>query len=516
MVFKTDGDVTMPLPALTQGKIAKTGDGRLTFLVPDGNKAYSNMGWGWSNWTSYDEANGTLLPVTANNCGTFDVSGGTLALKNTGATVPTLTINNGDVMVKRREGVTSKAIRFELDHVGLTTTYNYNQDKCALSDGTAAVPTILSLKNKACYSSWFHYAYKFCTNEVDGATRRTTSSCIYSDPNYDSTPSYTSYWHVVNGGRCEFAAVQARMPSVSVYDNAVFAKNAANEPTVLSLNAEQANACQQLLFRNKSLLSLAYIGVSGADQTVTRPDSQRVQLTFDDAEWFAGTGARVIGSSNIWVDVTVTGGGLRLNPPADATWTLYTPVTGDAGIAKGGAGTLVVEQAFRKHASLADPVTLAYEGRTTVTGGTLKVTNGADAHFAYGLGGGATLDLDGAEISGADLAVVGDGTLVNATLTRPTLRPAYADGVFATVTFGSGTSLSGRALVDFGRTAADPLPTDLKDVVVARWTGTKPDAGRWRSANLGDDEYKMTFVANDDGTITGSCERKGGLMLIFR
>ena len=523
MIFRTAGDVTLNLAQVERGKILKLGEGRLALEV-EANKAFSQMGWGFSRPLAFDAANGSLVSGTS---ATLDVAEGTLALTSSAATPPVVTINNADIVLGGETGsAASGPVAFELNHVDLRATYNNNAPKLNMQPPPANMPNRTSasvvLRNGAAlsiyqYSGGVNYS---CSNTVDASTLKVDSTFNMSAAGGGVTLAGTNFWTVTNGGQVyagNNTGVNVYGPAVYVLDRGTLAKNANGDPMYFSFVNPFANSRQQFFVCNKSYFAVSYFGAYGADQSGTYPsDTQRYELTFDDSEWFAGEGARALASSNMYVTVTTTGGGLRLNPKTGSTWTLYTPVDGDGGLYKGGEGTLIVDRAFRKHKYLDDPVTLAYGGRTTVTGGTLKVVSGACAHHTYGLGGGATLDLDGVEIADADVAAVGNGTLVNASVTGLTLRPQYADGTFSQVTFGANTSLAGRTVVDFGRTSADPLPTDIKDAVIARWTGTKPDAGRWRSANLGTDDYKMTFVANDDGTITGSCERKGGLMLIFR
>lgn len=524
MVFRTDGDVEMAMPDFTQGKCLKTGEGRLTFTV-DGDRTFTNMGWNDARPLAVDEVNGV---ITKGNGATFDVGDGTLVLKGTGPVAPKLTIYNANIVLGGDTGSPDAGpVALEIDHLELYAGYNNNRPKTVVCGRSDAVPgrtsASVTLRNGALLGT---YEYEVgenlsVTTTVDASTLKTSGNRVYfSASGSGTTIAGTNFWKVTNGGKVYVDGDDGPLvyaPGVYEFDRGTLAKNAAGEPTRMRMVNPIADSCQQFFLRNRSYFAVSYFGVFSSNQTtVFNNDSQRYELTFDDSEWFAGAGERSIASSNMIVTVTVTGGGLRMNPPADSVWTLYTRVDGDAGLAKGGAGVMIVDRAFRKHGYMDDPVTLAYDGRTTVTGGTLRIVSGACAHHVYGLGGGATLDLDGAAVPDADVEVVGDGTLVNASVTGLTLRPRYADGTFAQVTFGSGVSLGGRTLVDFGRTAADPLPTDITGAVVGRWTGAKPDAGRWRGVNTGHKDFRFVFAARDDGTITADCVRKGRLLIVIR
>ena len=522
MVFKTEGDVEMDIPNFSQGKCLKLGDGRLAFNVAS-DRLFMNMGWTSGRPLAYDALNGIL---TAGASAALDVAEGTLAFTSAAATAPSVTIYNADIVLGGETGTREAGpVALELDHVKLTATYNNNAGKVSILDRPADMPNRTSasvtLRNGAVLDVWPYGVGGNYTvrHTVDASTLQTRGSVYFSASGAGVTIAGTNFWRVTNGGKVYVDAAAGPYvyaPGVYEFDRGTLAKNAAGEPTRFQMVNPIANSCQQFFLRNRSYFAVSYFGCIGANQsTVFNYDSQRYELTFDDSEWFAGAGERTIASSNMIVTVTTTGGGLRMNPPADSVWTLYTRVDGDAGLFKGGDGTMVVDRAFRKHEYLADPCTLAYEGRTTVTGGTLKIVSGACAHHLYGLGGGATLDLDGVEVSGADIEAVGDGTIVNASIRGLTLRPTYENGAFAQVTFGSGTTLAGRVLVDFGVETGKPWAWGTV-MTVARWTGAqKPDVSRWRAENVGDG-CSCAFAANNDGTITATVINKRGFLLIYR
>jgi hypothetical protein len=163
-----------------------------------------------------------------------------------------------------------------------------------------------------------------------------------------------------------------------------------------------------------------------------------------------------------------------------------------------------------------DPVTMAWTGTTVVTGGTMRIENGAmaDSERTFSLSGGATLDLQGMEATGFTIAFAGAATLANATLHGATIGIACDEdaGTLATVAL-SDVAFTGTTTVDFGREPGDLL-LEMQDVVVGTWSGTKPDMSLWRGRNLGRNGLGATFVANDNGTITATISTRGSVLIV--
>ena len=126
---------------------------------------------------------------------------------------------------------------------------------------------------------------------------------------------------------------------------------------------------------------------------------------------------------------------------------------------------------------------------------------------------GATLDLGGQEHAGYVLS--GAGTVSDGTLTGCTLALSVADGAVVAAPCFDNVTFAGRTVVDFGRTAENPLADPTEGLVVARWTGTRPNVSRWRATGTGlEGSVKGFFTVNDDGTVSARVQTVGLLLLV--
>lgn len=194
--------------------------------------------------------------------------------------------------------------------------------------------------------------------------------------------------------------------------------------------------------------------------------------------------------------------------------TVTHKLQGAGGFVKTGAGVMDFQTAKKWDANRTqsedwtdDPITWDFTGTAELREGSITADGAAireGASVAISTDAEFTLSgtANGMKLSGA-------GTVSGGTLNAATI--AISDNV---LNF-AGTTFTGTTRVDFGRTAetkfVKPFP---QGIVVARWTGTKPNTATWRGTNMGDTMLKADFTANDDGTITANIGSSGMLLLI--
>ena len=119
---------------------------------------------------------------------------------------------------------------------------------------------------------------------------------------------------------------------------------------------------------------------------------------------------------------------------------------------------------------------------------------------------GATVDLSDAG-SVSDAAFSGTGTVLGGTFagkTRIVLSDAADDWSGASAPTFDACSFGGRVIVDFGRTAEDPLDdpdTSAASVVVAKFVNGTPDVSGWRLKS------SSTGLRSVGGTFSVDAER---------
>jgi hypothetical protein len=185
-----------------------------------------------------------------------------------------------------------------------------------------------------------------------------------------------------------------------------------------------------------------------------------IEFIWDDAEWrwSAALGDYTFAASSVNTDLfkfTMEGRGIVLKPAAGATFTTEVPFTGAGGMCNAGAGTV-------KFAS-----------------GTYKFTGPCE------VASGAKVDLlDAGVVSGA--AFKGAGTVFGGNfsgVTKIMLSNVADDWIVPEVTTFENCAFGGRVLVDFGRSADNPLDEDLiarGSIAVAKFSGAAPDVSGWK------------------------------------
>jgi hypothetical protein len=185
-----------------------------------------------------------------------------------------------------------------------------------------------------------------------------------------------------------------------------------------------------------------------------------IEFVWEDAEWrwSAALGDYTFAASSVNTDLfkfTMEGRGIVLKPAAGATFTTEVPFTGAGGMCNMGAGTV-------KFAS-----------------GTYKFTGPCE------VSSGAAVDLsDAGVVSGA--AFKGAGTVFRGSfggITRIDLSGVADDWTVTHVPTFENCVFNGRILVDFGRSADNPLDEDLigrGSIAVAKFSGAAPDVSGWK------------------------------------
>ena len=204
--------------------------------------------------------------------------------------------------------------------------------------------------------------------------------------------------------------------------------------------------------RNGSVLSVNFENMSYPTHSI--------EFIWDDSEWrwAAALDSYTFAASGVNTSLfkfTMEGRGIVLKPAAGATFTTEVPFTGAGGMRHLGSGTV------------------KFAADTYKFTGTCEVADGA------------TVDLsDAGTVS--DAAFAGPGTVTGGTFagtTRIMLSGVADDWTGADVPTFDACTFGGRVVVDFGRTAEDPLddPSSVAgSVVVAKFANGTPDVSGWR------------------------------------
>lgn len=254
-----------------------------------------------------------------------------------------------------------------------------------------------------------------------------------------------------------------------------------------------------MLFRNQSKAYISTIEkLSG--------DNHRLLLGFDNSEWIPSAGNYdFIFRGGEGITVECQKGNLSLPVPAGATWRCYQKFTGEGGIVKTGAGTLVFEKASyydTYNNSLTvwpDASSWAFEGVALIKEGILEVKKDACyASSAAILKSGTVfspdVDLTFGSISGEG-KVSGGGlidtkisgvTVEGTTLTRPTI--ALSVDSLANVSGApkfSNCTFNGKINVDFGCSEESPLPDNNISFTLCTFDGASPAIESVKAVNTG-------------------------------
>lgn len=295
------------------------------------------------------------------------------------------------------------------------------------------------------------------------ATLLVTNSTVYTSEylQFSNVDAWESNCAVTRAGGAELMTakyfyLQGRF-DVDVTDTYIGGGDSSGERTAepVRVRVDTYNAAQPggtFALRGGSVLSAYFENMSYP----TNP----IEFVWEDAEWrwSAALGDYTFAASSVNTDLfkfTMEGRGIVLKPAAGATFTTEVPFTGAGGMCNKGDGTV-------KFAS-----------------GTYKFTGPCE------VSAGATVDLsDAGVVSGA--AFKGAGTVSRGSfggITRIDLSGVADDWTIMQAPTFENCIFNGRVLVDFGRSADNPLNEDLigrGSIAVAKFSGAAPDVSGWK------------------------------------
>ena len=219
--------------------------------------------------------------------------------------------------------------------------------------------------------------------------------------------------------------------------------------------------------------------------------------------------------------------GLTVDTKGDSGGSCQAPIRQHLTLAEGATRAVLVKKSGGELRLLQDTERLEpvwdFAGGVEVQGGTLTATLGTISE-SVAAGGAEVKVLKGATFTCYDTltnAVISGGGTVNANggLESPVLSvPVAADGtVDANNQPVVKSAATGKIVVDFGRTADNPLPLNqMGTVKVATWSGSLPDTSTWEVKGTGYAQVRSKFAVSAKGDITVSVrERKGMILIVF-
>lgn len=212
-------------------------------------------------------------------------------------------------------------------------------------------------------------------------------------------------------------------------------------------------------------------------------------ILFDDSAWWPGDGdftfAADSADSPITFDVRTRGKGLVLSPTEGVTYTWDLDLSGEGGLQKRGAGTLVL-----------DAARMLYAGATVVEEGVLDLDGTAATNKVFG----------------------GTGTLADAALVQPTFCVTVSDDLSDStyLTLAADVTLEGRVTVDLDRTGPGLNFDKTKPFRVLAYTGTAPNVSRWKLVGTGIESGVRGVFAAADGFVICTLADPLGLAIIVR
>ncbi|MCQ2391017.1 MAG: hypothetical protein MJ240_06315 [Kiritimatiellae bacterium] len=507
LLIKTTEDVTMPMPAITSGLPYKHGEGRLT-LTANVNAMLAVSEGGPGNWYFKDatvplDADGNLPPDTV--VAGFNVAEGEVVLRGTKPNVTLDARHCFAVGVPQPSATIPPALT--LDNVSLNCLANSQHFHfgSGFTDSNVQVNDVyLTATNGSvltCDTLYVGRGNRRQNMSFHVLFDKSSISCSYiTHANVCSGIGSLADYTFRNGAAFYTPWLNVPFRSKFLFDAATLAKNASLTPLVLHYKMNETGTARSgadYIFRNGALFCCNSIEVYNACE---KPNT----LTFDNAEWRTGAADFTFAYPHpTQLKFYVANDGLILAPPAGGTWTMAHAVSGEGGIVKRGAGTLVFDTHKRINPStlVVEPyadatTTLNFTGVAKVEEGMLKVKAGAARPDAgFDVAAGAVLDLDGGESHLGALS--GAGTVQNGRLLGTIGVTVDGDGqvtdsalTFANVTFG-------RVYVDFGRTAANPIPMPVQEIVVGHYTGEAPNVSSWWVVNTGLEAAVGRFTAHD-------------------
>ena len=527
VVVKNDADVTVKKAfTLTNGALFKRGAGTLRFETPatlavdngvnpisrtvlsfDDNGAVPTTGYAGFNVV---EGEVVLADKTYNidKCGYVG-----LRLDKAPASTPTLTFTNATVSLNG-----SGANMF---FVGSCVTATDPSQRFALnildSEVTGSTPL--------CIGGYDGCAATSPTSRVDVVMRNSSITASYGVWLNENVSGGKTYWTVDNS---KFYGKQNSRTlgysAVEFTNGSVYASEASLDFAPYPETKNDSNADGGYMRFNKGTHAyLDRIGGKGA--------FFKAKLCFNGGTWHSGLLPKaqcVSGYLLSGVRVIFEEGG-AIWPVTSDTCRNTIKIEGDGGFVKTGAGALFfdTQSTWETWAGATKPgetkltaaqgqKTWCFTGEADIREGKVSIAaDAADEGVKARVASNATLELkSGCTLEGA--ALRGGGTVTGGTLQNATVSvPLAADGTIDPAdVLTIGSSVSGR-LVFTLTCAAPPASPYPQGLVVARWTGTKPDVSKLRLNVEGDGKIRAKFAANDNGAITADL-MVPGLILIFR
>lgn len=441
-VIKADSDVTLKHLALGTGCLIKRGAGRLTFAAPSGTVTFSSS-------AGKNEAGGTVdkattvefpeggCPPQANYAG-LTIAEGELRLTG-GASYQ---VASGSTPGVTYVGIPVKGIGAEPGIVVDGTTARFSSQGsrhfhlgCGITDANSDVrhPHLIAT-NGATVNVTSFVTGRDSSGSVAPYVYFNGSTLNVSEYLYTlrgGTEGATPTYSFVNGSRLHvdyagYHGVEFQGGYVTmVFDNSVLARNAGNDRARIWTY----DGTGRMVFRNGSVM---YV-----DDFFQSMDNKRLTLAFDGGEWSPSSGDYTLALAYPKSIVfTAEKGGLFLNPPAGATWTMSaaTFAAGAGEVIHRGAGTLAFAEGVTEKG-------VRYAGTGTLTG-----------------------SLNAPVLS---VTLDGDGTAVEMLCLKD-------------------VSVTGRIHVDLGRTAENPFVEPYpQGIAVARFSGSIPDVRTWKVEGTG-------------------------------
>ena len=505
-VFKTEGDLAMPIPrGTTYGTVFKRGAGQLTFTCDwDGNK---KVDWSLGHLTDDNTGNNFTFPANQPSI-PFDAETG---LPPENAPYGKLTVVEGELVLRGTGAGTQVTFKRSPVFVGYPTAERSSGDAqpvlvidnmyCDLGGAELRVGESINTANP-----WVVEPKVVVTN---GATLRVNtvhltgsnannlncSSLLYvEDSTVDSTYAFESHNSSHSGVVPRAVFVNSRLYSPRVNLRKPAHLWFTNSVVALSRSGSTYNSTTMTCYENNWTTRWTFSGgsifcVNSIVRFSESAGATAQVLAFDDSEWRAGTGSFSFTDSfgTVALDIVAEGKGLVLAPADGETWTFNLALRGDGGFVKRGAGTVVFDGQYARQ-----------KGRTVAEEGVLDLDGTTWTGAAFGGGAGTVSNgtLHGARIS---LDVTDDG------------ESWTADSV----PHFSGCAFSGRTTVDLGRSEENPLTLPYRTLVVARYTGAAPNLAAWRLAGTGIPKTGATFVA-ENGEVRATVGQAGGVILLVR
>ncbi len=503
-IFKTEGDLTMPLPmADMAGAVIKRGAGRLTFVC-DWNGAKTlkwssgypseSMGGGKFSFpknpksVDFDDDWGSL-PENV-QYGIFNIVEGELVIRGTGDKTK-IDFPVGPAFVGYPSSDTSKVREAQptlvLDnvHCYFTSSHFHCGDSFAGANPWVVEPMVVVTNGATIDANTLLLTDLNCDNV-------NCSPLLYANGGrvsayYRFEPHQSNHPNVVPRGVFIDSVLNTPQTELRKPDKMWFTNSVAegkNSGEFMKMRILEDNYLHDWRFSSGSVLRFGELIL---DNSVT--PSGELKLTFDDSQWIPGSGNLSFSTNrdSAAMDIVSEGVGLVLQPPQGEEWTFDIPLRGDGGFVKRGAGTVVFPGAYAGH-----------KGRTVVEDGVLDL-NGSE--WVYGSFGGGN-------------GVVSGGVLRNARVSLDVTDDGQTWKTETTPCF-SGCTFTGRTRVDLGRTAQDPLSLPYRSLVVARYCGEAPDVSRWRLVGTGIKRTKGVFSA-DNGVVSVRADVADSLVITIR